>query len=136
MSRLNKFIIIFLASSFTLLLALFLAFIFMVTYSLDGVEYSKNNYFDYYFLTPSVIKNIPYISDKAVYYSQGDDNYGFTRDKVIWEGVSNISIARKRIEDYLETQGMTKYRKNNTEDEYLIVSYDHTLSLEIIIHSR
>ena len=136
MSRFSKCFIIFFASSLTLIFILFLSFIFIIVYSLDGVEYSKENLFDYYFLTPSIIKNTPHISEKAVYYSQGDDNYGFTRDKVTWEGVSNISAARQELEAYLAGSGMKKYSKNNTEDKYLIVSYDHTLSLEIIIHSR
>ncbi|WBM71312.1 hypothetical protein OH773_03330 [Buttiauxella sp. WJP83] len=136
MSRFNKCFLIFFAFSFTLMFALFISLIFVVSYSLDGVEYSKENFFDYHFLAPPIIKNAPYISDKASYYSQGDDNYGFTRDKVTWEEVSNITSAKVVLEDYLAEQGIQKHSVNNTGDEYLIVSYDHTLSLEIIIHSR
>ncbi|MCS3603268.1 hypothetical protein M2371_002491 [Buttiauxella sp. BIGb0471] len=136
MSNFNKYFLIFFASSFLLLFTLGFIFLFIVTYSLDGVEYSKKNIFDYYFLTPSIIQNAPFISNDAIYYSVGDDNYGFTRDKVTWEGVSNISIAREKLEAYLKEQGVQKYSDDNTADKYLIVSYDHMISLEIIIPSR
>lgn len=136
MSKVSKYFIFFFAFIFTLLCSMVFSFIFLTSYTLDGVEYSRNNLFDYYFLTPSIIKTTPYISDKAIYYSQGDDNYGFTRDKVTWEDVIDTVAARNKLEIYLTNQGVQLNSDNNKEEKFLIVSFEHTISLEIINYTR
>lgn len=113
---------------------LFIGF-FLLAYTLDGREYTKENIFDYYILTPNLIMNAPNLSNKTIYYTRSDDNYGFTEDKITWEQVTNTSLAQKRLEKYLADQGIQINKKNDFNEEYLIVSYENTISLQIITHT-
>lgn len=104
----------------------------MMFYTMDGKEYTEKNVFDYYFLTPSVIKNAPKLSVEAIYFSQGDDDYGFTSDKVTWTKVKDTKLGKEILKVYLIDNGIDIDTSYKTGQEYIIESDGEQLSLEIV----
>ncbi|MBV6819567.1 hypothetical protein KWG64_16625 [Rahnella sp. PD12R] len=104
----------------------------MMFYTMDGKEYTEKNVFDYYFLTPSVLKNAPKLSVEAIYLSQGDDDYGFTSDKVTWTKVKDTKLGEEILKVYLIDNGIDIDTSYKTGQEYAIESVGDQVSLEIV----
>ncbi|TDS88024.1 hypothetical protein EDF78_11232 [Rahnella sp. BIGb0236] len=118
------------------LLALFIVvivyFYLSLIYTLDGRSYKKSDFFEYYFLTPSILAHAPEISKEYVFYTQADDNYGFTQDKITWKNVNNVLDAKSTLEAYLAEKNITEDVVDHSGSKYSITIVGNDISLELI----
>lgn len=109
---------------------------FMLIYTLDGKVYKRSNVFDYYLLTPKLFRDAPDISKDIFYYTRADDNYGFTQDRVTWEYVGDIMVAKKKVENYLSENGIKNGELNSMGETYSIVLDGDDITLVLITCTR
>ncbi|MFD3248261.1 hypothetical protein [Rahnella aquatilis] len=102
---------------------------FLFGYIFDGVEYRKSNWFDYYYLTPDIIKNAPEISTDAIYYVQGGDENTFLEEKVTWTQVKDVPQAVKILKTYLVESGIDVEANYKIGERYFIIPYEDKVSL-------
>ncbi|MFO6298579.1 hypothetical protein [Rahnella selenatireducens] len=109
---------------------------FMLIYTLDGKDYKRSNVFDYYLLTPKLFRDAPDISKNILYYTRADDNYGFTQERVTWENVGDIMVAKKKVENFLSENGIKNGELNSMGETYSIVLEDDDITLVLITCTR
>lgn len=118
----------------------------------DGREYTASDYVHYYFETPELFKDPPDIPGRITYYSQGDDNYGFTQNDITWNDIEDVPAAQKIIEQFFISKGYTQ-RENGlvwrfywsdiavipetcAYEQYSTVWGYHAISIELITATR
>lgn len=84
-----------------------LGFYLLVT-TLDSKEYRSTDVFDYYTLTPGLFKKFPRISENIIYISKADDNYGYSKDTIVWNDVNDVPAAEKILQKYFNDNGFTE----------------------------
>lgn len=124
---LRRVILVFLA--FFLLVVFY--FYFMIIYTLDGKIYSRENFFDYYLLTPSILMDAPNISNEQEYFTQADDNYGYSCDEVTWKHVRDVYLAKEEIEVYMKENNIRKDTKNHSGTTYVLEIVGDEITLVI-----
>jgi hypothetical protein len=104
---------------------------FLFGYIFDGKEYRKSNWFDYYYLTPGIIKNAPQISNNALYYVQGGDENTLLEEKVTWSQVNDVPQAVKILKLYLVESGIDVEARYKLGERYFIIPSENKVSLVI-----
>jgi len=125
-----------------LLLSLFL-FILLVVYVIcwtihvgDGLEYKKSDWYDYYNLTPDLIKNAPAASETAIYSVSETEGASNSEQRVTWTGVKDVPRAVRDLDAYLVKEGIDVDAEFNRGNQYFVMHYDDVVILKIgICHS-
>lgn len=100
-------------------------------YSFDGREYRKSDWFDYYYLTPSLIRNAPAASDNATYYVRGGDEHQNFEEEVVWSGVKDVPLAVRELDAYLIKEGIDVDAEYKQGTEYFVLHYNDVVVLKI-----
>ncbi|MBF7993652.1 hypothetical protein IV435_03825 [Rahnella sp. SAP-29] len=100
-------------------------------YPFDGREYKKSDWFDYYYLTPSLIRNAPAASDNATYYVRGGDEHQNFEEEVVWSGVKDVPLAVRELDAYLIKEGINVDAEYKQGTEYFVLHYNDVVVLKI-----
>lgn len=99
-----------------------LIFILIVSFFMNGDErvYGKKDWVTYYLITPSVIANVPKVSDDYSFSYTPDDNYGFERYVIFFNNVKDHQRAISLLEDYI----MKNNQYLDADSNELIINID------------
>lgn len=100
-------------------------------YAIDGKEYQKSDWFSYYYLTPSVIKNAPNLSLSTLYYVGGGDENSFLEERVTWFAVKDVPQAVKILKSYLVESGIDVEARYKLGERYFIIPSKDKVSLVV-----
>ena len=101
------------------------------SWSVDGKQYKKTDWFDYYYFTPSLIRHAPESSDKATYRVVGGDEHENFVASVTWTDVKDVSKAVGELNAYLVKEGIDVEKEYNLGTQYFVLHYDDIVVLKI-----
>ncbi|AVF37367.1 hypothetical protein [Rahnella sikkimica] len=127
MRKLTKWICV----MFVMFFLFFAWIIISFGYAFDGREYKKSDWFDYYYLTPSLIRNAPAASENATYHVRGGDEHQNFEEEVVWSGVKDVPRAVKELDAYLINEGIDVETEYKQGAEYFVLHYNDVVVLKI-----
>lgn len=105
--------------------------LFSSAYISDGREYTKSDWFAYYILTPSLIRNAPEASENAAYHVQGGDEHQNEEEEVVWTNVKDVPGAVKKLEHYLAEKGIDAESEYQRGNKYFVMHYNDVVVFRI-----
>jgi hypothetical protein len=92
-------------------------------------EYTKNDKLKYYLTTPSIITNVPKVTNDYHFSYTPDDNYGFEINSIEFNNIENIEQAEKILSQYIDKQNL----QLNVNEQRLVINAYHGEKQSLIV---